>query len=359
MAGHGASSWFRNRVVRVLFAGIAALLFLSSTGPLAANAQVSPEQAEKRARELFLVNWITEQSAYRTGDPITPVMYTGDRWTQWFEYARLEIAGVPVEQAMPDDVQLAPVGSQYAQRKGYERWVPEFQPIDEAGEGARYFPETGHSLAHDFLVTYQQPGMAARLGLPISEEFGIDGTTYQFFEYGALAWTPEEGTRELPVGALDAALNGQSISPQPYPDAESLNLSAPGLIELSDMLPGERWIDIDLSEYELTAYVGELPVLTSQVVTGPPQAPTVTGEFEVYLKYRMQSMRGIGWSGEPYFAPDVPWVMYFYQDYAIHGTTWRTTYGYGDGQGCVIPPNGVSELLWNWADEGTRVVVHE
>ena len=50
--------------------------------------------------------------------------------------------------------------------------------------------------------------------------------------------------------------------------------------------------------------------------------------------------------------------MYFYLDYGIHGSTWRSTYGYGSGQGCVIPPNEVAEALWKWADYGTRVWVH-
>jgi lipoprotein-anchoring transpeptidase ErfK/SrfK len=75
--------------------------------------------------------------------------------------------------------------------------------------------------------------------------------------------------------------------------------------------------------------------------------------------YEQQDMSGIGWDGNPYFEAGVPWAMYFFQDYAIHGSTWRTGYGVQDSQGCVIPPNDIAEMLYWWADYGTTVVVHE
>ena len=69
-------------------------------------------------------------------------------------------------------------------------------------------------------------------------------------------------------------------------------------------------------------------------------------------------MSGTSWDGTPYHEDGVPWVMYFYQDYAIHGSTWRDSYGYADSQGCVIPPNEVVHFLYNWSDFGTQVWVH-
>lgn len=82
------------------------------------------------------------------------------------------------------------------------------------------------------------------------------------------------------------------------------------------------------------------------------------GSFSIYIKNRVQTLDGIGWNGQPYFEADVPWVMYFFEDYGIHGATWRTEFGYGDSQGCVVLPNDIAQQFWEFADYGTRVDVH-
>jgi lipoprotein-anchoring transpeptidase ErfK/SrfK len=121
---------------------------------------------------------------------------------------------------------------------------------------------------------------------------------------------------------------------------------------------GERWIDINLSTYTLTAYVGTEPMLSTSIVIGSSMSPTVVGEFYTNWKLESQTMEGIGWDGTPYRQEDVPWVMYFFEDYAIHGAYWRDSFGYAGSQGCVNVPVGVAAELWNWAPTGTRVVAH-
>jgi lipoprotein-anchoring transpeptidase ErfK/SrfK len=235
--------------------------------------------------------------------------------------------------------------------------VPAFRPIDAAGTNARYFYETRHSLANDFLRIYEQRGNEERLGAPISEEFRIGEVTYQFFEYGALAWDSAGGTRIVPLGRLDAALYGFGSPADDYRPGD-VHYSSANMLLLSDAFPGERWIEIDLTEHELIAWVGDFELMRTKVVTGPAQSPTPTGTFSIYLKHEVQDLSGIGWNGQPFYAPGTPWVMYFYLDFAVHGSTWRDSYGYGAGQGCVIPPNEEAERLWKWADYGTKVWVH-
>ncbi len=341
-----------------------AVMAISSAGAVSAQAQGVAARKQLYFTETgqtvngpFLAYWLTQQSADSTGLPISPAVKHDDRWTQWFEYARLEINHVTGTMA-GNNTQLAKLGQVYADRVGYTNWHPAFKPVDDAGDGARFFPETGHSVVGGFLALFDEPGVADRLGSPISQEFSTGNTTYQFFQYGALSWTAEAGTAFVPLGTLDAALNNQLSVPQARPQNAVDYPSTDGLLT-TDAFSTERWIEIDLSEFRLTAYVGDLPFLSSTIVTGPPEAPTVTGTFEIWLKYEIQSMSGIGWDGKPYYEPNVPWPMYFYEDYAIHGSTWRTTYGVRDGQGCVIPPNHIAEILWKWADIGTRVVVRE
>lgn len=306
---------------------------------------------------VFLQKWAFEYRELEIGQPVTPPIQGFGTVAQWTEYGRLEYRGNDVASATADEVVRSQIGRIYAERIGYTRWVSAFKPVDPAGVENRYFYETRHALANDFLRIYEKRGNEERLGAPISEEFNIGAINYQFFEYGALSWDAVNGTQFVPLGRLDAALAGLGNMPDNFRSGD-VHYSSANMLALSDAFPGERWIEINLSTHEVIAWVGDFELMRSDVVTGPAQAPTPTGTFSIYLKYEIQNLTGIGWNGQPYSAPATPWVMYFYVDYAVHGSTWRDTYGYGSGQGCVIPPNDVAEALWKWADYGTRVWVH-
>jgi lipoprotein-anchoring transpeptidase ErfK/SrfK len=114
-----------------------------------------------------------------------------------------------------------------------------------------------------------------------------------------------------------------------------------------------RWIDVDLTHQRLVAYEGETPVRTASVSTGLPRTPTVTGRFKIYVKYKAANMSGPG-----YFLRNVPYVMYFYGGYGLHGTYWHSNFGQPMSHGCVNLPTPDAEWLYNWASVGTLVVVH-
>lgn len=127
--------------------------------------------------------------------------------------------------------------------------------------------------------------------------------------------------------------------------------------------PGERWIDINLSNLTMTAYEGSTPVYhTNQIVPGAPETPTVTGKFAVYLKYHIQDMRGTNVDGTPYLTKNVPWVTYFHGGYAIHGAPWRAYFGLGHSSGgshgCVNTPSQHAKFIYDWSKMGDPVVVH-
>jgi len=306
----------------------------------------------------FVRAWLGIYETDRLGMPVSGAVQQGDRWVQWFEYGRLELTGVPIEAATPEQVQLTPIGRSVAEKIGYVTHLPEFRPLAGPPADERFFSETGHTLRLGFLKHYERDGVAGRLGFPISEEFSFGGVVYQYFEYGALSWEPGIDVQEVKLGSLDASLNVGLGLAQARPEG-AIAYDSDDMLALSDAFPGERWIDIDLSDFTLTAYVGDQPLLESTIVTGHVNSPTPTGTFSVWLMYEQQDMSGIGWSGAPYFEAGVPWVIYFYQDYAIHGSTWRTGYGVQDSQGCVIQPNEIAEMLYWWADHGMTVVVHE
>jgi lipoprotein-anchoring transpeptidase ErfK/SrfK len=117
---------------------------------------------------------------------------------------------------------------------------------------------------------------------------------------------------------------------------------------------GERWIDIDLSEQRLYAYEGDTIVRTFLVSTGLPNTPTPVGRFAVWIKLRYDDMSGPG-----YYLPNVPYTMYFYKDYGIHGTYWHSNFGTPMSHGCVNMITEEAGWLFNWSHVGIVVNVHE
>jgi LysM repeat protein len=137
----------------------------------------------------------------------------------------------------------------------------------------------------------------------------------------------------------------------------------------------EKWIAVDLSEQRVTAYEGTTPVRTFVVSTGLPHTPTVTGSFRIWAKTPVQDMYGGNRAaGTYYYLSNVPWVQYFYEDYAFHGTTWHANFGRPASRGCINMRTDEAKWLFEWAapvhtkqgwfisdDEnpGTLVVVHQ
>jgi lipoprotein-anchoring transpeptidase ErfK/SrfK len=115
----------------------------------------------------------------------------------------------------------------------------------------------------------------------------------------------------------------------------------------------DRWIDVNLSQQQIYIYERDALVNTFIVSTGLPDTPTVTGEYRIYVKVPIQDMSGPG-----YYLPDVPWVMYFYDEYGFHGTYWHNNFGTPMSRGCVNLRVDDAAWLYDWASVGTRVSVH-
>jgi lipoprotein-anchoring transpeptidase ErfK/SrfK len=78
------------------------------------------------------------------------------------------------------------------------------------------------------------------------------------------------------------------------------------------------------------------------------------GQFHIWIKFRYDDM-----AGEDYYIEDVPYVMYFHEGYGLHGVTWHGNFGHPMSHGCVNLPTSEAEWLFNWAEVGTLVNVHE
>jgi LysM repeat protein len=133
----------------------------------------------------------------------------------------------------------------------------------------------------------------------------------------------------------------------------------PGGATIPAASAGERWIDVNLSTQTITAYEGNTPVYTSLVSTGLARTPTVVGSYRIYVKYVATDMTGGSYAtGDYYYLSDVPYTMYFFRGYGIHGTYWHNNFGQPMSRGCVNLPTPVAEWFFNWASVGTRVETH-
>lgn len=121
----------------------------------------------------------------------------------------------------------------------------------------------------------------------------------------------------------------------------------------SEIGADEPWIDVDLTNQMVYAYIGEEMVNSFLVSTGTWQHPTVTGQYNIYVKYRYTDMAGPG-----YYLPDVPYTMYFYDGYGLHGTYWHNNFGTPMSHGCINLRTEDAGWLYNFASVGTLVNIH-
>jgi len=139
---------------------------------------------------------------------------------------------------------------------------------------------------------------------------------------------------------------------------EELTIPAPGVYEPSAAdappapLSSGKAIVVSTENQRIYAYENGQLIRSHLVSTGLPATPTVHGDFNIYVKYLADDM-----SGPDYFLPQVPYTMYFYQGYGIHGTYWHNAFGRPMSHGCVNLPTDEAQWFFNWAEVGTLVRV--
>ncbi|HNZ16200.1 MAG TPA: L,D-transpeptidase family protein [Anaerolineaceae bacterium] len=139
------------------------------------------------------------------------------------------------------------------------------------------------------------------------------------------------------------------VTPYVYAADDEYPYFGPGAVEPL----GDKWIDINLSQQMLYAFEGDTLIASFLVSTGLPDTPTVTGTYYVWVKLYYDDMSGPG-----YYLPDVPYVMYFYRGYGIHGTYWHNNFGYPMSHGCVNMETSQAGWLFDWAFVGIPVHIH-
>ncbi|HZU86483.1 MAG TPA: L,D-transpeptidase, partial [Anaerolineaceae bacterium] len=142
-------------------------------------------------------------------------------------------------------------------------------------------------------------------------------------------------------------------TPTPEPTFTPLPGNPDNVVIPAEVGEETKWIDVDLSEQMLYVYQGRRLLQAFLISSGTSAHPTVVGEFHIYVKYRYADMSGPG-----YYLPDVPYVMYFYDGYGLHGTYWHSNFGTPMSHGCVNLQTDNAGWIFDFAPVGTLVNVH-
>lgn len=180
---------------------------------------------------------------------------------------------------------------------------------------------------------------------------------------------PEHATGVFDPAERLAYFMNEAVSPlaseltEVVPDQNVLGVSS-----------GNKWIDVDLTTQTVRAMEGNTEVYRFLVSTGK-WAPTPTGEFAIWSKFKYTKMSGGSKALHTYYyLPNVPYTMYFTNSgVGLHGTYWHNNFGHPMSHGCVNMAIPDAEKLFYWADPqlpsgensvranrdnpGTRVVV--
>jgi len=119
---------------------------------------------------------------------------------------------------------------------------------------------------------------------------------------------------------------------------------------------GEKWIDVNITKQTLVAYEGTRAVFTTLVSSGEaglgdPETSKSTkrGIFRIHTKYLSITMDSTV-LGEEFELRDVPYVQYFENGYALHGSYWHDVFGQPKSHGCVnLAPEDARRLFF-WTE---------
>jgi lipoprotein-anchoring transpeptidase ErfK/SrfK len=142
--------------------------------------------------------------------------------------------------------------------------------------------------------------------------------------------------------------NGQKVNP-PKIDL-SKQLSETSVLGTS-LKGGEKHIYVDLDSQILYAYQGLTKIMQTPISSGK-WGRTPVGNFNIWEKLVSTRMAG-GEGADAYDLPNVPYVMYFYNDFGLHGAYWHNNFGHEMSHGCVNMRIVDARDLYNWADGPT------
>ncbi len=122
---------------------------------------------------------------------------------------------------------------------------------------------------------------------------------------------------------------------------------------------GGTLIAVDTYEQSLGVYTDGRLIFATLVSSGSRYFPTRPGTFQVWARLDTGKMSGayLRDRRDYYFLEDVPWILYYDGDRALHGAYWHNNFGIRSSHGCVNLSPRDARWLFDFAQVGTTVVV--
>lgn len=232
--------------------------------------------------------------------------------------------------------------------------------------------ETEHGIVYRTPTGYVSGGSVSRIELSY-----LRGLSFYRTPESSFGWITSGGScpQRTPGGAEDYAgscytkytvfkvydrqlvddTTWYEIAPGEWLDQRLVSIVDPNTAR-PEGIPAERWISINLFEQTLAVYEGGELIFATVASTGHYGAWTQPGNFQVWAKLERDDMTG-GLENSFYFLQNVPWVLYFDNARALHGTYWHDRFGTPTSRGCVNLSPADAEWIYRFADEGTWVHV--
>jgi lipoprotein-anchoring transpeptidase ErfK/SrfK len=185
-----------------------------------------------------------------------------------------------------------------------------------------------------------------------------------------------DSTGKFDETASQAIFENQVIDYPKTSLAQTLDSPIPTqqVLGTANLLGLAKWIEVDLKEQKLRAWEGNTLIMEFLISSGK-WFPTPKGIYYIWLKTKSQRMAGGSKElGTHYNLPNVPYNMFFYQSYAIHGAYWHNNFGQPMSHGCVNTPIAQAQALYDWTgpstsggltwvkasptNPGTKVIIH-
>ncbi len=174
-------------------------------------------------------------------------------------------------------------------------------------------------------------------------------------------WKPTGGTvrqipQRTPVSILETALKKDG-KPQAYRIGSGEWISASDVRLFAELappptlMPGERWLDVDLDHQIVVAYEGTMPVYATMMSSGTKDHPTETGVYRMWVKHSEADMSGLG-GEDPYSVATVPWTQFYNPErgLALHTAYWHDGFGKPKSHGCINLAPRDARFLYFWSD---------
>jgi hypothetical protein len=111
-----------------------------------------------------------------------------------------------------------------------------------------------------------------------------------------------------------------------------------------------QWVDVDLGEQVVVAYLGAEPVYATLTSSGREPNHTPRGNYPVWGKASAITMKSQAYDDEPYYVNRVPWVLFFQAHNALHGAYWHDRFGNVKSHGCANLAPRDARYLFDWLE---------